>query len=71
MKIGRKAVITEQESPGNVPKDNDLTEKQAVLLNESLRHFLKNCATNCTVAEALMKIKKIPKKFWEIKYFIN
>lgn len=42
---------------------NGLTEKQAVLLNESLRHFLQNCASNCTIGEAFKEIKSFQKSF--------
>lgn len=42
---------------------NGLTARQAELLNESLRHFLQNCATNCTIGEAFKEIKEFQKSY--------
>lgn len=42
---------------------NGLTERQAILLNESLKHFLQNCATNCTIFDAFKEIKAFQKSF--------
>lgn len=42
---------------------NGLTEKQAVLMQKSLKHYLQTCDTNRTLEEALNDIKSFQKSF--------
>ena len=42
---------------------NGLTEKQAVLMQKSLKHYLQTCNTSSTLKEALDDIKSFQKNF--------